>query len=93
MALEPKILVLDEPTSGLDPLKAADLDRLIATLNRSLGITVVMVTHDLASVFSLAHSCILIDADVRGILAAGPPAELRSSHPNPKVRAFFERTV
>jgi phospholipid/cholesterol/gamma-HCH transport system ATP-binding protein len=93
MALEPKILVLDEPTSGLDPLKAADLDRLIATLNRSLGITVVMVTHDLASVFSLAKSCILIDADVRGILAAGSPAELRSSHPNPKVRAFFERTV
>ena len=93
MALEPKILVLDEPTSGLDPLKAADLDRLIATLNRSLGITVVMVTHDLASVFSLANSCILIDADVRGILAAGSPAELRSGHPNPKVRAFFERTV
>jgi phospholipid/cholesterol/gamma-HCH transport system ATP-binding protein len=93
MALEPKILVLDEPTSGLDPLKAADLDRLIATLNRSLGITVVMVTHDLASVFSLANSCILIDADVRGVLAAGSPAELRSSHPNPKVRAFFERTV
>lgn len=92
MALEPKILVLDEPTSGLDPLKAADLDRLIMTLNRCLGITVVMVTHDLASVFSLAHRCILIDADERGILAAGPPAELRGSHPNAKVRAFFERT-
>ena len=93
MALEPKILVLDEPTSGLDPLKAADLDRLIATLNRSLGITVVMVTHDLASVFSLAQRCILIDAEVRGILAAGSPAALRNSHPNPKVRAFFERTA
>ena len=93
MALEPRILVLDEPTSGLDPVTAADLDRLIATLNRSLGITVLMVTHDLASTFTVAHRCILIDADERGILADGAPAELRGSHPNPKVRAFFERTV
>lgn len=93
MALDPEILVLDEPTSGLDPLTAADLDRLITTLNRGLGITVVMVTHDLASIFAIARRCILIDAGARGILAAGPPAELRSSHPNPRVRAFFERTV
>ena len=93
MALDPKILVLDEPTSGLDPRTAADLDRLIATLNRGLGITVVMVTHDLATTFALAHRCILVDAEARGILAEGPPAELRASHPNPKVRAFFERTA
>ena len=93
MALDPKILVLDEPTSGLDPLTAADLDRLITTLNRGLGITVVMVTHDLATTFAVARRCILIDAGVRGILAEGPPAELRASHPNPKVRAFFERTA
>jgi len=93
MALDPKILVLDEPTSGLDPLTAADLDRLIATLNRSLGITVVMVTHDLASTFAVANRCILIDAEKRGIIADGPPAGLRRDHPNPKVRAFFERTT
>jgi len=93
MALDPKILVLDEPTSGLDPLTAADLDRLITTLNRGLGITVVMVTHDLATTFAVARRCILIDAEVRGILAEGPPAELRAGHPNPKVRAFFERTA
>ncbi|HEY6000891.1 MAG TPA: ATP-binding cassette domain-containing protein [bacterium] len=93
MALDPKILVLDEPTSGLDPLTAADLDRLILTLNRGLGITVLMVTHDLASTFAVAGRCILVDARAGGIVAAGPPAELRARHPNPKVRAFFERTV
>jgi phospholipid/cholesterol/gamma-HCH transport system ATP-binding protein len=93
MALDPKILVLDEPTSGLDPLTAADLDHLITTLNRGLGITVVMVTHDLASIFAVAGRCILVDAGARGILASGPPAELRASHPNPGVRAFFERTL
>lgn len=93
IALDPKILVLDEPTSGLDPLTAAGLDHLIATLNRSLGITVMMVTHDLASTFAVAHRCILIDAEERGILAAGVPGELRRGHPNPRVRAFFERTV
>jgi phospholipid/cholesterol/gamma-HCH transport system ATP-binding protein len=90
MALDPKILVLDEPSSGLDPLSSAELDRLILTLNRSLGVTVVMVTHNLASVFAVAQRCLLIDASVRGILAAGSPAELRTEHPNPRVRAFFQ---
>ncbi len=93
MALDPKILVLDEPSSGLDPLTSADLDSLILTLNRSLGITVVMVTHNLTSVFSVAQQCILIDAEVKGILAQGSPAELRGEHPNPKVRAFFQSTA
>jgi phospholipid/cholesterol/gamma-HCH transport system ATP-binding protein len=92
MALDPKILVLDEPSSGLDPLTSAELDRLILTLNRSLGITVVMVTHNLASVFAVAQRCILIDTEVKGILATGSPAELRGEHPNPKVRAFFAST-
>ena len=94
MALDPKILVLDEPTSGLDPLTAADLDHLIATLNRGLGITVVMVTHDLASTFAVAHRCIL---DRRGACGGSSPRAPRPScapsHPNPKVRAFFERTT
>lgn len=93
MALDPKILVLDEPSSGLDPLTSAELDRLILTLNRSLGITVVMVTHNLASVFAIAQHCLLIDAEVKGILAQGSPTQLRDEHPNKKVRAFFQSNV
>lgn len=93
MALDPKILVLDEPSSGLDPLTSAELDRLILALNRSLGITVVMVTHNLTSVFTVAQQCILIDAGVKGVLAQGSPGELREEHPDPKVRAFFQSTA
>jgi phospholipid/cholesterol/gamma-HCH transport system ATP-binding protein len=92
MALDPKILVLDEPSSGLDPVTSAELDRLILTLNRSLGVTVVMVTHNLASVFAVAQRCILVDPGVKGILAQGTPDQLRDAHPNPKVRGFFQGT-
>ena len=93
MALDPRILILDEPSSGLDPPTAAELDRLIRVLNRNLGITVVMVTHDLASTLAVARRCILIDRQVRGIRAEGEPAFLRDRHPDPAVRAFFRRAA
>ena len=89
MALDPKILVLDEPSSGLDPLTSSELDQLILTLNRSLGITVVMVTHNLPGVFAIAQRCMLISSEQEGILASGTPAAVAREHPNPKVRAFF----
>jgi phospholipid/cholesterol/gamma-HCH transport system ATP-binding protein len=90
MALEPSLIFLDEPSSGLDPVTAAELDQLIATLRADLGLTVVLVTHDLGSIFAIADRCILIDPDARAIIAAGDPRELRNSS-DPRVRAFFNR--
>ena len=91
MSLDPPILVLDEPSSGLDPVTAAELDQLVLGLRQDLGITVILVTHDLASTFAVADRCILIDREVAGIRAEGVPARLRDEHPDPAVRAFFRR--
>jgi phospholipid/cholesterol/gamma-HCH transport system ATP-binding protein len=91
MALEPSLIFLDEPSSGLDPVTAAELDQLIATLRADLGLTVVLVTHDLGSIFCVADRCILIDPDARAIIASGDPRELRNS-PDPRVHAFFNRS-
>ncbi|RMG88486.1 MAG: ATP-binding cassette domain-containing protein [Candidatus Dadabacteria bacterium] len=91
MALDPPILVLDEPSSGLDPVTAAELDELVLGLRDNLGITVLMVTHDLESAFRAADRCILIDAETAGIRAEGDPRRLRDDPPDPKVRAFFRR--
>lgn len=90
MALEPSLLFLDEPSSGLDPVTAAELDELIKTLQAELCLTVVLVTHDLGSIFAIADRCILIDAQARRIIAEGQPQELRRG-PDPRVRAFFSR--
>jgi phospholipid/cholesterol/gamma-HCH transport system ATP-binding protein len=91
MVLEPAVLFLDEPSSGLDPVTAAELDQLIATLRHVLSLTVVLVTHDLGSIFAIADRCIMLDPETRSIIASGAPSELRSS-PEDRVRAFFNRT-
>ena len=92
MALEPTLLFLDEPSSGLDPVSAAELDELILTLNQGLGLTVVLVTHELASIFKIANRCILLDRATRSILARGDPRQLRDESDIPEVRGFFNRT-
>ena len=92
MALEPALIFLDEPSSGLDPVSAVDLDDLILTLNDGLGLTVVLVTHELASIFKIAKRCILLDRATRSILARGDPRELRDNSEIPAVRHFFNRT-
>jgi phospholipid/cholesterol/gamma-HCH transport system ATP-binding protein len=91
MALDPEILFFDEPSSGLDPISSRLLDDLIMELRESLGATVVVVTHELASIFTIANNSVFLDADTRTMIAQGNPSELRDSHPDPKVRRFLTR--
>jgi phospholipid/cholesterol/gamma-HCH transport system ATP-binding protein len=91
MALNPRILFFDEPSSGLDPVTSAGIDNLIIQLNRSLGTTMVIVTHELESVFTVAHRVIMLDKGTRGIIAEGDPKYLRDHSPDPFVRQFFNR--
>jgi phospholipid/cholesterol/gamma-HCH transport system ATP-binding protein len=91
MAFEPKLLFLDEPSAGLDPVSAVELDDLIIALNRGLGLTVVMVTHELESIFKVGKSCIMLDKESKSIIARGNPRELQTGSPDPRVRQFFNR--
>ncbi|MGD9764042.1 MAG: ABC transporter ATP-binding protein [Candidatus Binatia bacterium] len=91
LALDPAILFFDEPSAGLDPITSAELDELILQLNRSLGATMVVVSHELASIFTIADRCIMLDTETKSVIAEGPPQELRDHSPDPRVRAFFNR--
>ena len=91
MALDPEVLFLDEPSAGLDPITSAELDDLIVSLARSLKITFVIVTHELASIFAIADRVIMLDKSVKGIVATGKPQELRDRSDDPWVRQFFSR--
>jgi len=91
MALDPSILFLDEPSSGLDPITAASLDATIRRLAENLGVTFVIVTHDLGSAFVAMDRVILLDRAAKGIIATGDPRRLRDETTDPRVRAFFRR--
>jgi phospholipid/cholesterol/gamma-HCH transport system ATP-binding protein len=91
MALDPQVLFLDEPSAGLDPITSMELDQLIVGLARNLGVTFVVVTHELPSVYTIADRVIMLDKRVKKIVATGQPQELRDHAANPWVRQFFNR--
>ena len=91
MALYPSILFFDEPSAGLDPVTSAGLDELILQINRSLGTTIVAVSHELSSIFTIGERVIMLDGDAKGIIAAGAPAALRDGSADARVHAFFNR--
>ncbi len=91
MALDPEILFFDEPSAGLDPISAHLLDDLILELRDSLGATVVIVTHELPSIFAIGNNSVFLDAESRTMLATGDPKKLLAECENPTVRSFLTR--
>ncbi|UCE63809.1 MAG: ATP-binding cassette domain-containing protein [Nitrospirota bacterium] len=91
MAMDPDILFFDEPSAGLDPISSKRLDDLILELRDSLGATVVVVTHELASIFAIATNSVFLDAETKTMLAVGNPKILLKESPNPKIREFLTR--
>lgn len=91
MALDPEILFLDEPSGGLDPISARMLDDLILQLKSSLGTTVVVITHELASIFTIGNNSIFLDTETKTMIASGNPKKLLEECDNPTVRRFLTR--
>jgi phospholipid/cholesterol/gamma-HCH transport system ATP-binding protein len=91
MALDPEILFFDEPSAGLDPISSRLLDDLILELRDSLGATVVVVTHELASIFTIGNNSVFLDTETRTMIAGGDPKELLAHSRDPKVRRFLTR--
>ncbi|MFB6279985.1 MAG: ABC transporter ATP-binding protein [Salinibacter sp.] len=93
IALDPDMLFFDEPTSGLDPVSARRLDDLILQLRDSLDTTIVVVTHDLESIFTIADRALYLDIETKTMSALGAPEALRSNPPNKRVRQFLTRSL
>lgn len=91
MALDPDILFFDEPSAGLDPISSRLLDDLILELRDSLGATIVVVTHELASIFTIGNNSVFLDPETRTMIAQGNPRELRDGCPDARVRRFLTR--
>jgi len=91
MALDPDILYFDEPSAGLDPISSRLLDDLILEIRDSLGATVVIVTHELASIFAIGNNSVFLDAEKKTMTATGDPKQLRDESSDPKIHRFLTR--
>ncbi|MGD9330234.1 MAG: ATP-binding cassette domain-containing protein [Desulfobacterales bacterium] len=91
MALDPDILYFDEPSAGLDPVSAKLLDDLILEIRDSLGATIVVVTHELASIFAIGDNSVFLDTDTRTMIASGDPNHLLASSPDERIQRFLTR--
>jgi len=92
MALDPAILFCDEPSSGLDPESARKIDALLVEMSQDLETTILVITHELASIDNVADRCLMLDGEAKGIIARGTPDELRQSDDD-RVRSFFSRRI
>lgn len=93
LALDPAIVFFDEPSAGLDPITSLKLDDLVKQIRDTLGTTIVIVSHELASIFDIADRVIMLDRDTRGVIAEGEPRALRDRSDDPRVREFLNRRL
>ncbi|MEA2738232.1 MAG: phospholipid/cholesterol/gamma-HCH transport system ATP-binding protein [Acetobacteraceae bacterium] len=91
LALDPDVLFFDEPSAGLDPITSRRLDDLILNLRDGLGATIVIVSHELLSLFTIADDGVFLDAETKTAIAHGSPSSLRDTCPDPRVQAFMRR--
>jgi phospholipid/cholesterol/gamma-HCH transport system ATP-binding protein len=91
MAMDPEVLFFDEPSAGLDPVSARRLDELILQLQESLGTTMVVVTHELASIFTIGNNSVFLDVSKRTMTATGDPKKLLAETKDPTLRQFLTR--
>ncbi len=91
MALDPEILFFDEPSAGLDPISAKLLDDLIIEIRESLGATIVVVTHELASIFDIGNNSVFLDPETKTMIAVGDPKRLLAESEDPRVVRFLTR--
>jgi len=91
LALDPEIVYFDEPSAGLDPVSSKNLDDLIVEINKTLGTTIIVVTHELASIFAIGKNSIFLDKTIHTISARGNPNELLKNPPNQQVCEFLTR--
>jgi phospholipid/cholesterol/gamma-HCH transport system ATP-binding protein len=93
LALDPKVVFFDEPSAGLDPVTSRNLDELILKIRDAFGTTLVIVSHELASIFGIADRLIMLSREDKGIIADGPPGDLADSSPDGRVREFLQHSV